>query len=74
MSGDVVVENPFGDVAVNVVEPERVRLLQADLLGPLAVLEVPGVLVELLRVVAEEVGRRRAAAGGPLPLGLGGQR
>src|SRR5262249_50004128 len=33
----------------------------------------PGVIAQLLRVVAERVRRRRAGAAGPLPLGLGRQ-
>src|SRR3989442_1125511 len=52
----------------------RVRLLLPPLVGDLlGVLVRPGVLAELVRVVAEAVRSAGAGAAGPLPLGLGRQ-
>ncbi len=71
--GDVVIEAPLGDVAVHVVQAPGIGLLLADLLGLLGVVDVPGVLAELLGVVAPGVGGLGAGAAGVFPLGLGGQ-
>ncbi len=73
--GGVLIERPFADVAVDVVEAPGVRFLAADLrvLEVGGVVEVPGVLLQLACVVAKEVSGRGPGPGSVFPFGLGGQ-
>ena len=71
--GDVMVQAPFRDVAVNVVETPRVWFLLADRLRFLGVLDIPCVIAELSRIVTKEIRGLGSRAAGVFPLGLGGQ-
>src|SRR5207245_457002 len=58
--------------AVHVIQAPGVRLLLANLVRQvLGVLVVPGIVVQLGRIVAEEVGSGRAGPARIFPLGLG---
>ena len=71
----VLIECPFADVAVDVVKTPGVGLLFTDdgVLEVFGVVEEPGVILELGRVVAEVVGGFGSSAGGVFPFGLGGE-
>src|SRR5688572_33502717 len=70
--GRILVETPFRQVAMHVVETPRIRLLAADLLiFEIAVVRGPRVILELGRIVAERVGGGGARAAGIFPFGLG---
>ncbi len=72
--GDVLIENPFGDVAMDIVQTPGVgQLLTNFFVSAVAVVEVPGVLAEFGFVVAEGIGSVRAGAAGVFPFGLGRQ-
>ncbi len=70
----IAIENPFGHIAVHIVEPPRVRLLLSDLdIGIGRVVEEPTVLGELSRIIAERVRGSRPSSASVFPFGLGGQ-
>src|SRR5207248_2858276 len=70
----ILIEDPFDDVTVDVVQAPRIGLLLAHLLiFEIAVLLVPGVFAKLARVVAEEMRTSRSGAAGVFPFRLGGQ-
>ena len=72
--GDVLIENPFGDVAVDIVQAPGIGKFLADFfVAAVAVVEVPGVLAEFGFVVAKGIGSVRAGAAGIFPFGLGRQ-
>src|SRR5262249_6553596 len=56
--GLVVIQTPLRDVAVYVVQSPRVGFLGADLVrGVVGVVPIPGVIAELVDMVAEEISR-----------------
>src|SRR2546428_11475733 len=66
----VLVEAPFGHVAVHVVEAPGIRFLAPHfLIFEITVLLVPGVVAELGRIVAERGSGGRARPAGVLPFG-----
>src|SRR5262249_12839681 len=70
----VLVEAPLRHVAVHVVKLPRIWLLGSNLvILEVAVLLVPGVLIQLIGIVAKRIGRGGAGATGVFPLGFGGQ-
>src|SRR5207302_2029154 len=84
--GVVAVDAPLGDVAVQVVQAPRIRLLLSSLvvarlavrvagviIRPRGVPEKPTALAQPLRVIAKEVRGGRASAAGVFPLGLARQ-
>src|SRR6266581_5719055 len=69
--GIVLVEDPFGDVAVNVIKAPGIGLFLHHLLVfEIAVLIVPGVLGKLFRIIAEEVSGFSSGPAGVLPFGF----
>src|SRR5262249_21863500 len=66
----VMVEAPFGGVAVDIIQAPGVRLFLADRHGLLGVVHVPGVVFHLLGVVPPEVGGLGACAAGVFPFGF----
>src|SRR5262249_47142119 len=72
--GNILGQRPIRHIPVHVVQTPRVGLLLAHLVVlVLAVVKVPGVLVELACVVAERIGRPGARAASIFPFGLGWQ-
>src|SRR5262249_31368811 len=72
--GVVAVPAPFGDVAVHVVKAPRVGLFLADGVGAVVgVLRKPGVVPQVVGVLAEVPARLRAGPAGVLPFRLGRQ-
>ena len=72
--GIVLIEAPFGDVAVHVVEAPGVGLFLADfLILQIAVVAEPRVFAEFRGVITEGVSGGRSGAAGVFPLGFGRQ-
>ena len=71
----VLVLHPFGDVAVHVVQAPRIRLLLADRVVLVfafdgTVAQMPGIVVDLGRIIAERKGGLGSGAAGVFPLRL----
>src|SRR5437867_3655391 len=74
IAGDVLIEAPFGNVAVHVIKPPWVRLLAADfLVFEITVCLVPGVFPQLRWIVAEGICGSRACPAGIFPFRFGRQ-
>src|SRR6266496_66139 len=70
----VLIEHPFGHVAIHIVKPPGIWLFLADLLiFEVAVLLEPGVFRKLRGIVSKVISGSRARAAGVFPLGLGRQ-
>src|SRR5437016_1194566 len=70
----VMIETPFGDVAVHVVKAPGVGLLLAHGMGlAVRIVREPGVVRKLTRIVAERKSRFGSGAAGVFPLRFGRQ-
>src|SRR6202000_1063270 len=75
----VLIDAPLSDVTVHVVEAPGIGLFLTDLviaaiaIGQDRIIDEPGVVLQLFRIVAEAVGGLGAGAAGVFPFGLGGQ-
>ena len=72
--GDKLVKHPFGHVAVHVVQAPRIGFLLSDLgVAVFAVVEIPGVVFQVIRIVAERIGGRGPGPAGVLPFCFSGE-
>ena len=67
-----MVQDPFNDITIHIVEAPGIRLLLAHLLiFEITVLLEPGVLAELARIISEEIAVGCAGATSVFPFGFG---